>query len=535
MRSDSHEAGDYITAGAATGACWVFKPAFGIVHPMNCAICRAYMTHLVVANQSSDLSFKSALGERETRISTAFLDGVRDGRQLQHEHDISRILQHREERDNAVQSLEQHKKMLGAAKAELDVLRDQVLALQIAFDDLLVQQRSNEGSAKSTTGNSDQSDFSSMERMLLGSSLDLDYIDEPSTPSVAPTDQEELLTIPDQSSAVGGAVVHPIPVNNVVSTKGPRPIHPTVSLSISPLSMEFQEGSSISTASPPPVQSPPAAPPTAPKTTAETGCALVARLPGPFSVQHSTSVPTKTSLSPRPLTNLAHLQALMKAAHSGDDSALTRVRSFCASAHQTPRDQRTELQRYALIHWRNRPRSASDPGQSTSLDGSVCVEIYVDASSWGIGFVMDGQWLSWKFSDSFSLVGKMTDINWAEMLAVEVGLWTVIHWANLQEQQQRGKHPQTFSVLVRSDNAGVVKAIEKRHANHQAQHDVLLRILELVGEYDIQLTMKWISSMENLADNPSRGVPGLGATLLPYVPPVPLHLSTLLIPITSPS
>ncbi|KIL54143.1 hypothetical protein M378DRAFT_28807 [Amanita muscaria Koide BX008] len=265
-------------------------------------------------------------------------------------------------------------------------------------------------------------------------------------------------------------------------------------------------------------------------------CAL--SLSNPSSSDQQFSSILTTSPSPRPPTTIAHLEALMKAAHSGDDSSLTKIRAFCGTARRLPRKQRTELQRYALLHWRKPSPSLSSSVSSTETgtvhttlgDGMFSTEIYVDSSAWGIGFVMDGLWLAWKFSDSLALSGNSIDNNWAEMLAVEVGLWTVIHWV-CNVIQKEGDVIESLEIVVCSDNAGVVKAIEKRHSNYPPQQDILLRILDMVSEYDIQLSTRWIPSMDNLADGPSRGVPGPAPDLLPLIPPLPSYLSdTLLLP-----
>jgi len=443
----------------------------------------------------NDQSFKDALSEREVRLSSTFLDGVREGRLLQEEHDMALLTRSREERDQAVQNLERHKQLLDVAKGELDLLRDQVLALRIAFDELS-QEKGIGSPPKSLRSCSDGSDSSTLERLLLGSSVFSDDLDRCSTSEVVDDD-----AVLDDSSA-GNRLTNR--VTNYKTTELGRTLQDN--LPIIPIPFEFQEPKTPVTASPPSRKA--TILPAIPKSTPT--------LPKPLPVH-----------SPKPITTFGHLQALMKAAHSGDESALTRVRAFCAAAHQTARDQRTELQRFALINWRNRPRSASDPPQLPP-SGEVNVEIYVDASAWGIGFVMDDQWLAWKFTDAVPLTGKSPDVSWTEMLAVEIGLWTTVHWATWQE-----RNANSISILVRSDNAGVVKAIEKQSANPLLQQQVLSRILDMVDEYDIQLSMKWISSMENLADNPSRGVPGLNATLLSYVPPVPRHLAHLLIPITN--
>ncbi|KAF8625768.1 hypothetical protein AX15_005207 [Amanita polypyramis BW_CC] len=511
MRSDDADPGR--TIGSDGPLSWVFKPSFGIVHQTNCAICRSYMTHVLVAHQAGEPSFKDALSEREVRLSSSFLDGVREGSQLQQEHDATVLARCREERDQAVQGLERHIQLLDAAKSELNLLRDQVLALQIALDDI-PGRKNGTTRARSSTTYSDGSDTSSMERLLLGSAVDLDYADD-GMEQVPPT-------IPDQSptGSSGSQVLVDIMSNKMGKTSQDAPS--VCSLSISPVSFQYQTGSNTpaTTAASLPQQKA-STPPATPKP-------MTPLPPKPSSLQHPTSILTPTPLSPRPLTTLAHLQAIMKAAHGGDDSSLAHIKAFCQLAHQTPRDQRTELHRYALMHWRK--RSCSDPIPLAS-GGNINVEIYVDASAWGVGFVMDGQWLAWKYSDSLCISSKQIDISWAEMLAVEVGLWTVIQWATLQEQKQGQRL--SLSIHVRSDNAGVVKALEKQHANYAPQQEVLQRILDLINEFDIQLTTKWISSMENLADNPSRGAPGVGATLFPYPPPVPQHLSNTLVSITS--
>ncbi|KIL57783.1 hypothetical protein M378DRAFT_171372 [Amanita muscaria Koide BX008] len=116
------------------------------------------------------------------------------------------------------------------------------------------------------------------------------------------------------------------------------------------------------------------------------------------------------------------------------------------------------------------------------------------------------------------------------MLAVEVGLWTVIHWV-CNVIQKEGDIIKSLEIVVCSDNAGVVKAIEERRSTFPPQQDILLRILDMINEYDIQLSTRWISSTDNVADRPSRGrgVPGPAPDLLPFTPPLPSYLSDILL------
>ncbi|KAJ7242367.1 hypothetical protein B0H12DRAFT_1132475 [Mycena haematopus] len=68
-----------------------------------------------------------------------------------------------------------------------------------------------------------------------------------------------------------------------------------------------------------------------------------------FSSNQSTGTP-KT---------LRQLQHLMNRAHQpGNVEALAKVKSLCAEAHSTPREEKTELQTYILANWRN-PLGAS--------------------------------------------------------------------------------------------------------------------------------------------------------------------------------
>ncbi|KAF8633102.1 hypothetical protein AX15_001519 [Amanita polypyramis BW_CC] len=51
---------------------------------------------------------------------------------------------------------------------------------------------------------------------------------------------------------------------------------------------------------------------------------------------------------------VSQLQSLMSAAHEpGNVRALTKVKALCAEAHATPRELKTALQQYLLVHWRN--------------------------------------------------------------------------------------------------------------------------------------------------------------------------------------
>ncbi|KAF8558119.1 hypothetical protein OG21DRAFT_1504478 [Imleria badia] len=56
---------------------------------------------------------------------------------------------------------------------------------------------------------------------------------------------------------------------------------------------------------------------------------------------------------PKPAKSIKQIQSLIKAAHQpGNYQALTKVKALCSEAHRTPREQKTEVQRYLLSTWR---------------------------------------------------------------------------------------------------------------------------------------------------------------------------------------
>lgn len=79
------------------------------------------------------------------------------------------------------------------------------------------------------------------------------------------------------------------------------------------------------------------------------------------SVSPSTGGIRRVQRGPR---NVSQLQSLMTAAHEpGNTRALSKVKALCAEAHATPRENKTPLQQYLLIHWRN-PETPTDVSES---------------------------------------------------------------------------------------------------------------------------------------------------------------------------
>ena len=126
------------------------------------------------------------------------------------------------------------------------------------------------------------------------------------------------------------------------------------------------------------------------------------------------------------------------------------------------------------------------------------VEFWVDASSsWGVGIVFGGEWDAWRFVNGWNTDGR--NIGWAEIVAIELGLLFAIH---------RGHSDAHF--LIKSDNQGVIHAIEGGKSRSPSQNLVLQRITSLLSNYKLWISSSYIPSLDNLADPPSRGFPATG-------------------------
>lgn len=136
-------------------------------------------------------------------------------------------------------------------------------------------------------------------------------------------------------------------------------------------------------------------------------------------------------------------------------------------------------------------------------------EFWVDASSsWGIGVVFDNQWDFWMLRPGWKKDGR--NIGWAEMVAIELGLLLAVH---------QGHSDVHF--VVKSDNQGVIHAIEGGKSRSPEQNSVLQRITSVLARHKIWVSSSYVPSADNLADLPSRGLP---------VPNYPRATSTFSLP-----
>ena len=127
-------------------------------------------------------------------------------------------------------------------------------------------------------------------------------------------------------------------------------------------------------------------------------------------------------------------------------------------------------------------------------------DFWVDASSsWGIGIILNFEWDAWQLRPGWDKDRR--NIGWAEIVAIELGLLFAIH---------QGYSDTHF--VVRSDNQGVIHAIQGGKSRSPEQNLVLQRITLLLSHYKLWISSLYVPSLDNLADPPSCGLPAPGRT-----------------------
>jgi hypothetical protein len=149
------------------------------------------------------------------------------------------------------------------------------------------------------------------------------------------------------------------------------------------------------------------------------------------------------------------------------------------------------------------------------------IDFWVDASTdWGIGVVFNGEWDSWKFNTRWRYNGR--NIGWAEFAAIEIGLIVAIS----------SGHSNTH-FTIRSDNQGVIHAIEGGKSRSPEQNMVLQRITLLLNTHNIWISSLCVPSSTNLAGLPSHGLSIIGFPCKSFNITLPIALKPFII--SSPS
>ena len=172
-----------------------------------------------------------------------------------------------------------------------------------------------------------------------------------------------------------------------------------------------------------------------------------------------------------------------------------------------------------IVWWRD---CLSRPFCGTSIQSPPLLSdlhIWVDAStSWGIGVVFNGHWAAWKLQLGWNSDGR--NIGWAEMVAIELGLLFTVSFG------YNNLHFKLFS-----DNQGVIHALDNGRSRSPQQNRVLQRIVTIMRIHSICISISYISSSNNPADRPSRGLIPSDSSLKLIPPPLPNHLLSFLSPL----
>jgi hypothetical protein len=145
-----------------------------------------------------------------------------------------------------------------------------------------------------------------------------------------------------------------------------------------------------------------------------------------------------------------------------------------------------------LEWWKNLLENKGDVTKISDLGkGKITDEIYTDASPGGIGIVVNGKPSNRRWKEGIS-----PDTNWAEAIAVEVAV------RHLVTKHSKGSH-----FIIHCDNTTVVDSWTMGRCNTHAQTDeAFLSILRMLVQHSCWLSLEWIPSNMNKADEPSRSM-----------------------------
>jgi hypothetical protein len=128
--------------------------------------------------------------------------------------------------------------------------------------------------------------------------------------------------------------------------------------------------------------------------------------------------------------------------------------------------------------------------------------LFSDASSsFGVGIIINHEFDLFELSSGWKDSGKGSrDIGWAEFVGVELTVFFVLRTYDLHDTH----------LLINTDNQGVIGAWSKRSSRSIEQNEVLGRVICMLLSRSCFLSLRYVTSAENPADAPSRGVAPIG-------------------------
>lgn len=101
---------------------------------------------------------------------------------------------------------------------------------------------------------------------------------------------------------------------------------------------------------------------------------------------------------------------------------------------------------------------------------------------------------AWKLSDGWK--SNHCDIEWAEMIAIELLIYHVEHMGS-----------KDCNILIRSDNMGVVGAFTRGRSRNFQVNDSIRRSEVISMALNIRFVLEYVNTKDNVADPVSRGIP----------------------------
>ncbi|KAJ7026927.1 hypothetical protein C8F04DRAFT_965734 [Mycena alexandri] len=287
---------------------WECDPSYGIVHPSGCSPCRSYISHISDAKHARSSSIERAFKQLDDQLDTYFFDGVAEGRRRQRADDHDRLRDLDRARSDAVATVGRVRNESREIKLQLSLIKTQLRLAQVECDTLRkrLECLTTQGSENSPHVEGVR-DGLEVERMLLdpNETQDVEQNCPPHSHDASPLSPSN----PEDSS--GSSAILQITLARPDSSSASKPEARVSRVNLPPR-------------------------PTV-EVIASSGAPDLRRTP-------------KT---------LRQLQYLMNKAHQpGNDECLAKVKMLCAEAHQTRREEKTELQRYILANWRNPDPSA---------------------------------------------------------------------------------------------------------------------------------------------------------------------------------
>ena len=175
---------------------------------------------------------------------------------------------------------------------------------------------------------------------------------------------------------------------------------------------------------------------------------------------------------------------------------LTSMEAMLATCHNHPFLPRTPPKDTPsdLRWWKQRLSQPNLPRPIPEPRPLINHEAYSDASSEvGIGITIGSRWQAWRLAPGWKSQDR--GILWAEAVGFELLVTCLLAILS------KGEHLQ-----VHGDNRGVVEGWWKKSSPNRPTNKVFRRVLELAEKGNWTIHTRYISSANNPADGPSRGI-----------------------------